>query len=115
MGSKYRWSLIFVYFCVGGFVIFVPGMALVLLLAVGILPNVGASNAAQGYVDLISVSIITIASFLLAVGLAQAEMLNQRDKYRQAAGLCVHCGYNLHGIRLASKKCPECGEAFQKR
>lgn len=36
---------------------------------------------------------------------------SRASKKRRNAGLCVNCGYNLHG--LTRPRCPECGRGFE--
>ena len=47
--------------------------------------------------------------------LALAWRRRRRTQYRLASGLCLHCGYSLHGLRGVrggdAVACPECGAA----
>ena len=36
-----------------------------------------------------------------------------RRRKREKLGLCIQCGYNLHG--LTEPRCPECGQPFEPR
>jgi hypothetical protein len=50
-----------------------------------------------------------------AVDLVISAFWNRKSRqraHRVARGLCVRCGYNLHGN--ASMICPECGEPYEK-
>ena len=54
-----------------------------------------------------------LAALLLSpalLWLALAWRRRRRTQYRLASGLCLHCGYSLHGLRGGdSAACPECG------
>lgn len=50
-----------------------------------------------------------VLMFLGAIPIVQGPL---RRSWRKRRGLCLECGYNLHGNR--SGRCPECGTRYRK-
>jgi len=66
-------------------------------------------NATPNIVVFAPTFVVGIVFFLLAVPAIYLFRRRLRRKHRLQSGLCLYCGYNLHGI--TSDTCPECGQA----
>jgi len=62
---------------------------------------------ASRFLRLAVVAAIPVVAVAVAGVVLAAVTWDRRRDYERAAGLCVHCGYDL--TTNASGRCPECG------